>query len=165
MIILVNDANILIDVLKTDLCSEFFELDYQFKVTDYVLDEVREGNINKLENFITTSNLEIVSFTAEEQYEIVKLVETYTKPSLPDCSCLYLAKKLGGKIITSEKPLRKAAQKENVQAHGFLWVLDQLLENEIISPKKACKKIKKLLATGSYQPKRECENRIKEWCD
>jgi len=40
MILLVNDANILIDLLKIDLLAAFFRLSYEFHVTDFVTAEI-----------------------------------------------------------------------------------------------------------------------------
>jgi len=49
MILLVNDANILIDMLKLDLLESFFKLPYEFHVTDLVAVEVHEVNRDQLE--------------------------------------------------------------------------------------------------------------------
>lgn len=42
MIFLVNDANILIDLLKINLLDSFFRLEFDFQVTDMVFAEIRE---------------------------------------------------------------------------------------------------------------------------
>lgn len=45
MIFLVNDANILIDLLKLDLLDLFFRMEYDFQITDLVLEEIQEDNV------------------------------------------------------------------------------------------------------------------------
>ncbi len=45
MILLVNDANILIDLLKIDLLKQFFQLQYEFHITDIVVAEIQEENV------------------------------------------------------------------------------------------------------------------------
>ena len=49
MIILINDANVLIDLVKLDLVSEFASLPYELYTTDFVLNEINEEQLN---NFI-----------------------------------------------------------------------------------------------------------------
>ncbi len=48
MILLVNDANIFIDLLKINLLSDFFRLPYEFHITDMVAAEVHEENRHEL---------------------------------------------------------------------------------------------------------------------
>ena len=55
MIFLVNDANTLIDLLKLNLLDTFFRLEYDFQVTDLVLSEVKEGNVNQLTIYLENS--------------------------------------------------------------------------------------------------------------
>lgn len=57
MIILVNDANILIDLLKIDLLGSFFQLKYEFYVTDLVVAEVQEDDVTDLNHFIENGSL------------------------------------------------------------------------------------------------------------
>ncbi|MBF0227416.1 MAG: hypothetical protein HQK76_18380 [Desulfobacterales bacterium] len=45
MILLVNDASILIDILKADLIRPFFQLRYEFHTTDFVMEEVKEDKV------------------------------------------------------------------------------------------------------------------------
>lgn len=40
MIVVVNDANILIDLVKLQLLPNFFGLEFEFYTTDLVLDEL-----------------------------------------------------------------------------------------------------------------------------
>ena len=42
MTIVVNDANILIDLVKLQILNQFFGLDFQFLTTDLVLEELHD---------------------------------------------------------------------------------------------------------------------------
>ncbi len=57
MILLVNDANILIDLLQINLMSAFFRLPYEFHVTDLVAAEVLESNAAVLKACIDNGTL------------------------------------------------------------------------------------------------------------
>jgi hypothetical protein len=52
MIIVVNDANILIDLVQLDLLSNFFELEFKFHTTDLVLNELHKHQQDKLLPYI-----------------------------------------------------------------------------------------------------------------
>jgi len=43
-IIVVNDACILIDLLKVDLINTFFKLNFSFYTTDFIINEIKEPN-------------------------------------------------------------------------------------------------------------------------
>jgi hypothetical protein len=57
MILLVNDANIFIDLCKIDLLESFFELQYEFHVTDFVVGEVQDANAEQLHDYINKGAL------------------------------------------------------------------------------------------------------------
>lgn len=57
MIVLINDAGILIDLLKANLIEPFFRLKYELHVTDFVADEVHEDNANQLDTFVDDGRL------------------------------------------------------------------------------------------------------------
>jgi len=52
MQIIINDANILIDLLKIDLVDSFFQLPYQMHTTEEVLAEVEDPNKKVFEPFV-----------------------------------------------------------------------------------------------------------------
>ncbi|MEA2104167.1 MAG: DUF3368 domain-containing protein, partial [Candidatus Cloacimonadota bacterium] len=70
MILLVNDANIFIDLLQIDLLTDFFQLPYKFHVTDLVAIEVHEANRDKLVACMEQGVLLKKSFAYEELMEI-----------------------------------------------------------------------------------------------
>jgi hypothetical protein len=70
MILLVNDANIFIDLLKLDLLESFFQLPCEFHVTDLVAAEVQEDNRDKLTACIEQGLLTKKGFSYQELMEI-----------------------------------------------------------------------------------------------
>lgn len=93
MILLVNDANIFIDLLKINLLPDFFQLPYEFHVTDLVAVEIHEENRHELDACMEQGVLFKKSFVYEELMEIQLLQVKYQRLSIPDCSCLFHAKK------------------------------------------------------------------------
>lgn len=99
MNILVNDANILIDLLKIDLINPFFKLQYQFVVTDYVFAEIQEDNTNHLVNLINTGILTKRTFNEEETGILFQLMNT----RLPKTECQKRLRKWR-EITTDDSP-------------------------------------------------------------
>ena len=118
MIFLVNDANILIDLLKLNLLDIFFWLEYDFQVTDLVLSEVQEENVNQLTRYLKNSLLKQQAFAFTELGEIGALNEEHLALSIPDCTCLYLAEKLELTLLTGDGVLRRIANQKSIPVRG-----------------------------------------------
>lgn len=163
MILLVNDANILIDLLKINLWDAFFELPYEFHVTDLVGAEIHESNMHEFEACIDSGTLVQKVFDFQELMEIQQLATSNKGLSIPDCSCLFHAKNISGKLLTGDAALRKCARKNQIEVHGILWVFDQLLEYGKVTEKTASEKLSSLLTINPRLPISECKKRLKKW--
>ena len=163
MIVLVNDASILIDLLKADLIEPFFQLDCEFHVTDFVAGEVQEENADQLEAFVQGGKLIKKTFEFEALIKIQRLETAYKALSIADCSCLCLAKQLAATLLTGDAVLRRIAEQNEIQVHGLLWVFDELVKNRRISHKIASEKLSYGLSINSRLPVAECNKRIAKW--
>lgn len=163
MILLVNDANILIDLLKTGLIDQFFGLLYDFHVSDFAVNEIHETNVVKLDTFIKDKRLIKWNFDFNELLEIQSLEMKYKKLSISDCSCLYLAGRLSATLLTGDWVLRGVAKINGIPVHGMLWVFDELVKHNRISLEKACKKLKNLMEINPRLPEDECLERMDRW--
>jgi len=163
MKLMINDANILIDLLKIDLLSLFFQLPFEFHIADMVLAEVQEENTDELIKFVTNDQLLVNSATFKELLMINEFKTNNGNLSIPDCSCLYLAQKLSATLLTGDGALRKTAIAMEVDVHGILWILDELLIEKKLSPTMAIKKLKLLTKNNKRLPAAEIDKRLKEW--
>ena len=109
MIFLVNDANILIDLLKIDLLDSFFQLEYDFQVTDMAFAEIQEANAPNLAIFFENGLLTRQGFSFEELLRIQLLEVENPAISIADCSCLYLSRKVSATLLTGDAALRRVA--------------------------------------------------------
>lgn len=163
MIFLVNDANILIDLLKTDLLDIFFQLEFDFQVTDIVFSEIQEKNADELEGFISKGNLKKQVFSFEELVQIQFLVIDYPALSIADCSCLYISQKLDATLLTGDGALRRIATQQEIRVHGILWVLDEMITNGLITKAEARSKLLQLMELNPRLPINECQKRLRSW--
>jgi len=163
MIVLINDAGILIDLLKSNLIEPFFRLEYELHVTDLVADEVQEDNAVQLDAFVDDGRLIKKTFDFEELIEIQLLKVQHKALSIPDCSCLYLSKKHSATLLTGDAALRRIAEEDKIPVHGLLWVFDELVQQSLISRKTAYAKLKHILSVNPRLPADECNKRLTKW--
>ncbi len=165
MILLVNDANILIDLLKIDLLDHFFQMEYEFHVTDFVTVEIQEDNNADLDLFIDNGSLHKKSFDFTELMQVQLLEVEYKSLSIADCSCLFYTQSFSAsaKLLTGDAALRRTAQNEKISVHGILWVLDKLVEADILSEEQAHDKLTELIAINPRLPVSECKKRLRRW--
>lgn len=95
--------------------------------------------------------------------KIAELREKYTKPSTNDLFALLLAKINSCALLTGDNDLRKAAGEEGVPVHGLFWILDELIEYNILTPLEAADALEKIRAEGSWLPNKEYDAHLRRW--
>ena len=166
MKIVVNDANILIDLVELKILHWFFKLEFEFHTTIFILDELFVEQKEALLPYIETGSLIVDDITEEDLIEIFKIRNTKPSLSEQDCSAFYKAQKHSAILITSDNTLRKFAQENNVEVHGHLWVFDNLVNNKILMGITAIEKLKELCNVINPKlglPNGECLKRINLW--
>ncbi len=163
MKIIVNDASILIDLFKIDLCDAFFSLPYEMHITDLVSSEITDKNADKLHIYEKSNSIQIRKLSFEELEEINTLSTVNPALSLPDCSCLWLCNKLSAVLLTTDGKLRKTAYEKGIPVHGILWLFDDLIKLSVIRVGEAASKLEGLMDINPRLPRDECTKRLKKW--
>jgi predicted nucleic acid-binding protein len=164
MIMVVCDANILIDLLQVDLFNAFLKLKWKICVPPGVVDEVQEDNLDQLIQAIRSKKTILPVFTPEDLFRIQEFKARYQPLSIEDCSCLFLAENPSAVLLTGERKLKTiATASHGLKAHGVLWIFERLIERNIISRRKAHAKLTHLMTLNNRLPKPECERLLKRW--
>lgn len=166
MIVVVNDANILIDLIKLQLVEAFFNIAWEFHSTNLIIEnELYEEQKEQLQPYINSGKLIIQELNIDDMLSIMTIQAQKPQLSDKDCSALHCAKKLNASLVTSDNTLRKFAKLKKVDVHGHLWVFDALLEHNCITPTLAIAKLNELNAINSKLnlPEKECKARIEKW--
>jgi hypothetical protein len=66
-------------------------------------------------------------------------------------------------LLTGDKTLRKRAEGEGINVSGILFVFDELVNHDIISPKVAATHLAELYETNVRLPKEEVAKRLEQW--
>lgn len=166
MRIIVNDANILIDIVELSLLQHFFRLSYEFQTTAAIIAELIFEQQAALDQYIQTGKLIVVDFTEGELTSIYELNRERPSLSPQDCSAYYQAKKVGGILITGDNSLKRYARMNQLESYGHLWVFDKLVESGILSGPQASAALSTLteyLNPRLGLPIAECEKRHTMW--
>ncbi len=158
MQLLISDANILIDMEEGNLLAQMFQLPYSFSIPDILFyEELEQEHEHLLELGLRLDELEgeLVQYSLE-------LVEQYRKPSRNDCFALALAKQQQCPLLTGDKDLRAAAENEAVVVMGTVWLLAQLVTQQIITAEEARTSLVLMQDAGRRLPWRKAEEHIAE---
>lgn len=161
MKLVVQDANILIDLLSGNVLDAFFRLGWSVHTTDAVLDEVKDP-LDQLA--LVAGKLKVVQLSAEEIGAIAILLHQQPKRiSFEDCSLLDLASRMGALLLTGDANLRHCAEQRSLKVRGTLWLLDQMIESNVLPPKKAAAALLRMIKAGRRLPVADREARLAKW--
>jgi predicted nucleic acid-binding protein len=167
MKIVVTDACIFIDVIELQLTAKFFGLELDIHTTQDVFDELFQDQQQILEAYQENNRLTIHNLTPEEKIELFS--EEFPKSLSPeDRSVVFIAKKLGAVVLSSDKPVRNLAKKLSIEYHGMIWIFDQLVQKGQLTGENAAESITQmvhsnLIYRNNKEMQFEIEKRIKAW--
>jgi len=166
MIVVVNDANILIDFIRLQLIEAFFDINWEFHSTNLIIEnELYDEQKEQLQPYIKSGKLIIQDLDTDDIINIMILQAQKPQLSDKDCSALHCAQKLNASLVTSDNTLRKFALTKKVDVHGHLWVFDALLEHNCIDSETAINKLNELNTINAKLrlPEKEYKSRINKW--
>jgi len=153
------DANILIDFHAGGLLKEVFQLPFKLAAPDVIVAELDEPKGETLLQL----GLESRSLSGTQVGQVEAKVRQYDRVSTNDLFALVLAQLLGAVLLTGESQLRQIAKQEGTQVHGTLWLLDWMIELQIIEQAQAAEALGQMLDQGRWLPATECQRRIEQW--
>lgn len=156
---LIVDTNILIDMHRGGVIRQFFALPYDFTSPDVILAELEDPDGSELERM----GLRSAELTGEQVLEVAFILENNQKIAANDIFALVLASHMGLTLLTGDSRLRRLSAKHNVPVHGTIWLLDEMVQRNIITARQAAKALHLMLGRGSRLPADECDRRLELW--
>ena len=156
MPLLISDACVFINMEDGKLTRKMFSLPYQFGTIDFIFkDELedRHADLLKYGLKLLPQDEKIIELT-------LKLIMTHKKPSRYDLAALALAKYQSLTLLTDDRDLRNAAQKEKVNLHGSIWIVEELLLHKKIQKKTAIDAFERMKKSGSHLPESDIKNML-----
>jgi predicted nucleic acid-binding protein len=156
--LLISDANILIDLEDGELMAELFNLPFQFQVPDMLFFDELEAD----HGYLLEYGLQLGELTSESMAEVEVLVNKYKQPSRYDCFALVLAKQQRCPLLTGDQNLRKAAEQEDVEVKGTLWIVEAMITHQVITVQAARIAYQRMKQKGRRLPWDVAEKRLSE---
>lgn len=158
-LIYISDTNIWIDFRNAGLLEQMFRLPLPLCCTDFVMQELEDFPHGELLN----QGLIVESLDEARVVRLYGLRIEHNNSSLADVSCYLMAQDTGRPLLTGDGRLRRQAQRDGLQVHGALWLLDLMVEHQVIEETHAAKALAHMLEHGARLPTGECETRLSRW--
>jgi predicted nucleic acid-binding protein len=154
MKVVISDANVIIDMVDCGLIDNVFELPYQFTVPDMLFsDELGEQHSNLIE-----LGMVLLELTPQSLIKTQTLNAEYSRVSFYDCLAMVAAEQESCMLLTGDGALRKLATKENIEVRGTIWLMEQLIINNIVDKNDTEKAFNDMKKVGSRLPWKEVKN-------
>jgi predicted nucleic acid-binding protein len=158
VLLLVSDANILIDIEVGELIAPMFSLGYQFAVPDVLYyDEIEAQHAHLL-----NMGLQVRSLPAAGVARVEMLSQLHKRPGRNDLFALALAEAEQCPLLTGDADLRIAAQSEQVEVKGTVWLMTEMVRQQRITFAVARAALRTMQVNGRRLPWRIAEQKLKE---
>lgn len=135
MRIILNDSCCLIDLRKVGLLTKVLGLPYRMAVV-YPLRVQKLLGIPEHEwASLEAAGLEVIDVSGELVAEAEQAKRLVRGPSFTDCLSFVQARAFGHEsiLLTNDRKLRELARLHQMEVHGTLWLLDELLRHALLS--------------------------------
>lgn len=164
MLLLIHDANVLIDLVDISLLDEAMILPCTMKTTDLVQHEVVDpAQAMALSSCIERGLLTVLSSSIDQMAKIGEMKNASPRLALADCSVVFHAKDGAGIVLSGDERLRMEAHRQGLEVHSTPWLLNLMVTESVIAPEVAVDKLELLMSINRRLPNRECLKLIEKW--
>lgn len=159
--LLISDANILIDIDVGGVLREMFALAYEFGVPNVLYEQelkLRHPEMHEL-------GLRSIELSANSVAKVISLVAKYRSVgvSTNDVFALVLAQQEQTTLLTGDAKLRQVCIAENVDVHGTVWLMGEMLAADVLDVDRARAAYEAMRRAGSRLPWQEIEKQLKDF--
>ncbi|MGF1547220.1 MAG: PIN domain-containing protein [Thiotrichales bacterium] len=158
MLLLMSDANILIDMEIGELIAPMFSLGCQFAVPDVLYYDELEAQHAHLLNM----GLQVRSLPAAGVARVEMLSQLHNRPGRNDLFALALAEAEQCPLLTGDADLRIAAEAEQVEVKGTVWLITEMVRQQRITVAVARAALHTMRTSGRRLPWAIAEQKLKE---
>ncbi len=159
MLLLISDANILIDMEAGGLMEAFFSLPMRFAMPDVVYREEIEPGTPGLEDL----GLELLEVAGEFVQYASDLRAAHGRAlSVNDYLALALAKQVACPLLTGDQALRQLAQRQDIDVMGTVWILCQMVSCAVLDLANAEQALARMKDAGRRLPWADALRAIRE---
>lgn len=157
--LLISDASVLIDVELAGLSQAMFQLAHEFAVPDVLFEE----ELRDQHEALLALGLQLRPMPATVIETSVRLRHRYRHPSQNDLFAVALAIHEKCDLLSGDRRLVEAARELGLNAHGTLWVIEELFAAGSIDVPQAHACYSAMRQGGSRLPWPEIELQLARW--
>jgi predicted nucleic acid-binding protein len=163
MKLIITDVSVLFDLYQIKVLSDFFKLDLEICITIFVYNEIlKEDQMAEFEVLKANKKLIILDLNEEEEIQVQQLKLGRNLKSFPDKTMIWKAIQLKCPLLTCDNKLRNEAQDHGIEVHGSIWVIIQLVKQNIIGKVQAIALLEQLKSVNVRLPLDEINQLIKQ---
>jgi predicted nucleic acid-binding protein len=155
----VTDANVLIDLHWGQVLRLLAAMPDEFVVADVTVAETEEPTAEE----IGKAGLRQESLPGDGVLAASDLLAEERRISAQDAFALVLAERTGRVLLTGEKRLRALAERRGVEVHGTLWLLERMIDAEVLALEQAADALDRMLARGRRLPAERARELMRHW--
>jgi len=148
------------------ILGDAMRLECDLVLPDVVHAEMEDGRPDvfaELGLLVELGHIRLGSCGPEGVAFVQQLAGVYLKPQTPDLFALAMAKLEAAVLVTGDKHLRHAAEAEQVEVHGTLWLLEAMVEQAVITDRKARGALRSMLKADRRLPEKDCARLLRRW--
>ncbi|TAH42330.1 MAG: hypothetical protein EYC69_06070 [Bacteroidetes bacterium] len=136
--------------------EDFLKLDYSVYTTIHVVEEITDSE--QLENITRLISNKRILVDNSGTYEDIQVhVLENSGLSFADCSVVDFAIRNSCTILSSDGSLRKVSTRKGLIVHGMVWIIGELVNNNIISIETAIEKLNRYKLINTRAPKNDID--------
>jgi predicted nucleic acid-binding protein len=161
MKLIITDVSVLFDLFQLEILPEFFALRAEISITSFVYNEILVANqVVEFEVYKRTKKLNVIILSDEEQEAVTRFATKRNLKSLPDKTMLWKSIQLNCALLTCDKKLKSEAKEHGVEVHGSIWVIEKLVEQNVLDHSKAIALLDQLKTVNDRLPMEEIDKVI-----
>lgn len=163
MKLIITDVSVLFDLYQLEILPEFFALKAEISTTSFVYNEIVIANqVVEFEVYKRSQKLNVIMLTDEEQDAVNQFATKRNLKSLPDKTMLWKSIQLNCSLLTCDRKLKLEAKEHGVEVHGSIWVIEKLVEENVLDKSKAIALLEQLKTINDRLPMEEIDKVIKK---
>jgi hypothetical protein len=165
-LVLITDANVWIDLQVGKVLAEAVRLDFDLVLPDVIHAELEDSKPAVFEDLSLLLRLEHIRLgkLPPDGVELAERFATrYWKPQSPDLFALAMAKLEEAILVTGDRDLREAAEAEEIEVHGTLWLMDAMVKQKVLTARRAYSSLRRMLKRERRLPEGECRKLMRRW--
>jgi rRNA-processing protein FCF1 len=132
MRIIVSDTSCLIDLRKASLLEALIQLPYKIGIPDVLFEEL--VNFKQTEIALIEEHFKKMSLPGEGVLRVQTIASQHSALSLNDCFAFVAERITDSILLTGDRRLRNLATAHQIEVHGVLWALDEMLQARAAKP-------------------------------